>query len=72
MFKPFHDRSLIDKVSDIKPNRVAENGQNKSNEKSNYEIEIKKMRFAQTFSGRPTTVPLSTIPYRTEPIPIPN
>ena len=42
MFKPFHDRSLIDKVSDIKPNRVAENGQNKSNEKSNYEIEIKK------------------------------
>ena len=42
MFKPFHDRSLIDKVSDIKPNRVAEKGQNKSNEKSNYEIEIKK------------------------------
>ena len=59
MFKPFHDRSLIDKVSDIKPNRVAENGQNKSNEKSNYEIEIKKMRFAQTFSGRPWCQPYS-------------
>ena len=44
MFKPFHDRSLIDKVSDIKPNRVAENGQNKSDEKSNYEIEIKKKK----------------------------